>query len=221
MQDRVGGIEHAAEQLKLLAEDLERQGLRLVVPREEVDDEDAVLLAIAMDAADALLDPLRVPGQVVASRSAPVQWVSETPVNSPDWLARRSWPCSENTRSPLWTTIQTSSQARSGSFSVPDVPPVSSIVVPDAGPLIHLGGAGVLNVLLRMFRRVIVSRAVFDEVVVAGHGQVGAAEVGAATFLEIIDLPPDLTLLATLDRGEATAIPLADEAWSAISLSTI
>lgn len=44
----------------------------------------------------------------------------------------------------------------------------------------------------------------------AGAGLVGSAEVSAATWLEIVDAPPDPALLATLDRGEAAAIPLAD-----------
>ena len=65
MQDLVGGVEHGAEQLELLAQDLERQRLRHVVLGEEVDDGHVALLAVAVAAADALLDALRVPGQVV------------------------------------------------------------------------------------------------------------------------------------------------------------
>ena len=49
----------------LLAQDLERQGLRQVVLGQEIDDRHAALLTVAMAAADALLDALRVPGQVV------------------------------------------------------------------------------------------------------------------------------------------------------------
>ena len=65
MQDVVRRVEHLAEQIELLAQDLERQALRLVVARDEVDDGDVALLAVAMAAPDALLDALRVPRQVV------------------------------------------------------------------------------------------------------------------------------------------------------------
>lgn len=49
------------------------------------------------------------------------------------------------------------------------------IVVPDAGPLIYLAGAGQLDLLRRLFTRVVVPRVVHDEVVVAGAGLLGAA----------------------------------------------
>ena len=65
MQDLVRRVEHRAEELELLAQDLEREAPASVVLREEVDDGHVVLLAVAMAAADALLDALRVPRQVV------------------------------------------------------------------------------------------------------------------------------------------------------------
>jgi predicted nucleic acid-binding protein len=46
-------------------------------------------------------------------------------------------------------------------------------------------------------------------VVIAGAGLMGAAEVEAATWLEIEDIVPDPGLALSLDRGEAAAIPLA------------
>ena len=55
------------------------------------------------------------------------------------------------------------------------------IVVPDAGPLIYLGGAGQLHLLQRLFERVVVPRLVHDEVVVAGAGLIGASEVLPST----------------------------------------
>jgi predicted nucleic acid-binding protein len=41
------------------------------------------------------------------------------------------------------------------------------IVVPDAGPLIYLAGAGHLDLLRRLYDEVVVPRIVFDEVTVA------------------------------------------------------
>ena len=64
-QHLVACAEHAAEQLELLGEQLVDALVGSVLLVEEVDDDDVVLLAVAVTAADALLDPLRVPGQVV------------------------------------------------------------------------------------------------------------------------------------------------------------
>lgn len=83
------------------------------------------------------------------------------------------------------------------------------IVVPDAGPLIFLGGAGRLSLLHLMYTRVVVPRVVFDEVVTAGAGLSGSVEVGAAGWIEVVDVAPDPALRALLDAGEAAAIPLA------------
>ena len=83
------------------------------------------------------------------------------------------------------------------------------IVVPDAGPLIYLGGAGELGLLRKLYAEVVVPRIVVEEIVVAGAGLTGAREVAAATWLRIEDAAPDPGLLSVLDRGEAAAIPLA------------
>jgi predicted nucleic acid-binding protein len=84
------------------------------------------------------------------------------------------------------------------------------IVVPDAGPLIYLAGADRLDLLARLFDRVVVPRVVYEEIVVAGAGLMGSAAVSAASWIEIADAPPDDLLARTLDRGEAAAIPLAE-----------
>ena len=83
-------------------------------------------------------------------------------------------------------------------------------VVADAGPLIYLAGAGQLALLLQLYDRVLTPRVVFDEIVVAGAGLLGAREVAAATWLVLDDAPPSPDLLRTLGRGEAAAIPLAE-----------
>ena len=84
------------------------------------------------------------------------------------------------------------------------------IVVPDAGPLIYLAGAGHLDILPALYSEVVVPRIVFDEIVVAGAGLTGAHEVERASWLRVEDVPQDPSLLAILDRGEAAAIPLAE-----------
>ena len=61
----VGGAEDAVEEAELLAQQLEHAAVGLVALVQEVDDDHVVLLAVAVAAADALLDALRVPGQVV------------------------------------------------------------------------------------------------------------------------------------------------------------
>lgn len=83
------------------------------------------------------------------------------------------------------------------------------IVVPDAGPLIFLATAGQLDLLARLYDRVVVPNIVYDEVVVAGAGLPGAAQVAAAGWIEVEDVEPDAELIHSLDRGEAAAIPLA------------
>lgn len=84
------------------------------------------------------------------------------------------------------------------------------IVVPDAGPLIYLAGAHELELLPKLYDRVVVPLVVYEEIVVAGAGLVGSAEISVATWLEVENVSPDPALARTLDRGEAAAIPLAE-----------
>jgi hypothetical protein len=89
------------------------------------------------------------------------------------------------------------------------------IVVADAGPLIHLGAIGQLELIRRLSAEVLVPRAVFDEVVVVGAGLPGAAEVQAATWISVVT-PARVEVVAALlasglHRGEAEAIAVAVE----------
>ncbi len=61
----VAGTENAVEQAELFAEQLEDPLVSLVTAVEEIDDHDVVFLAVAVAAADALLDALRIPRQIV------------------------------------------------------------------------------------------------------------------------------------------------------------
>lgn len=83
------------------------------------------------------------------------------------------------------------------------------IVVPDAGPLIYLAGAGKIELLRVLYADVVVPRVVYDEVTVAGAGMTGSAEVAAAHWIRVVEQAPDAALLDRLDVGEAAAIPLA------------
>ena len=89
------------------------------------------------------------------------------------------------------------------------------IVVSDSGPIIHLARVEHLDLLPHLFGRVLVPDAVFEEVVGQGEGRVGAAELAAARWVEVVEAPPEArhpTLdLAGLDPGEHDAILLAVE----------
>ena len=65
MQDSVGRVQDSTEKIQLLTQDLKGKPVRLVIPREEVDHGDIALLAIPVASPDALLDALRVPGQII------------------------------------------------------------------------------------------------------------------------------------------------------------
>ncbi|HRA69019.1 MAG TPA: hypothetical protein PL187_23535 [Caldilinea sp.] len=54
-------------------------------------------------------------------------------------------------------------------------------VVVNATPLITLALVGQLSLLREMFDAVIVPRAVYEEVVIDGYGQPGAAELAQAS----------------------------------------
>ncbi len=62
MQDGVRVVEHLTEQIELLTQDLERKTLGFVLSRQEAHHGHASALAVSMDAADPLLDALRIPG---------------------------------------------------------------------------------------------------------------------------------------------------------------
>lgn len=84
-------------------------------------------------------------------------------------------------------------------------------IVGDSGPLIALAIIGQLELLLRLYRRVIIPQTVWDEITVRGAGLPGALEVSRITWLEIqrAETQRLLSLLILVDRGEAEAIALA------------
>lgn len=84
-------------------------------------------------------------------------------------------------------------------------------IVCNAGPLIALSTVGQLGLLEKLYRRVLIPNAVVREIVGAGAGRIGAAEVAAASWLEQIapQALPEPLLDLELGPGEAAVIAAA------------
>jgi uncharacterized protein len=94
------------------------------------------------------------------------------------------------------------------------------IVVSNTTPLIGLAVTGQFDLLKRLFGKIIIPTAVYDEAVLFGREQGGAKrEVASANWIEVVPVQDQLAvdvLLDELDRGEAETIVLARElnaAW--------
>jgi uncharacterized protein len=87
-------------------------------------------------------------------------------------------------------------------------------VVCDASTLIALARLGQLDILGRVGARVMIPRAVYDEVVAKGVGKPGADEIRDAPWIEtheVADRDVVARFRAILDTGESEAIALAQE----------
>ena len=87
-------------------------------------------------------------------------------------------------------------------------------VVSNASPLINLARIGQLRLLPRIFERLLIPEAVWQEVVVDGDDQPGAKEILQAGWVERADVSNRQlvrSLRQELDPGEAEAIALAVE----------
>jgi predicted nucleic acid-binding protein len=86
-------------------------------------------------------------------------------------------------------------------------------IVCNTGPLIALAMVGHLEILAKLYRRVLIPEAVLREAVGSGAGRVGAAEVKAAGWLERIsgDLPVEPLLMQELGPGESEVIAAAHQ----------
>lgn len=84
-------------------------------------------------------------------------------------------------------------------------------IVCNAGPLIALAMVGHLDLLPKLYQRILVPGAVLQEVAGAGAGRIGASEIAAAAWLERLPIePPVEPLLAKeLGPGEAEVITAA------------
>ena len=89
-----------------------------------------------------------------------------------------------------------------------------SVVVSDASPLINLARVNQFDLLATFYGQIVITEAVYEEVVVRGEGRDGSREVKEATWIDV-QVPQDelavRALAAELGRGEASAIILAQE----------
>jgi len=91
---------------------------------------------------------------------------------------------------------------------------MSRPIVSDAGPLIAFARAGLLDLLQRVTRRLVIPEAVHHEVVVQGTGRPGAAALDAAGWVvtqRVRDTAAAEALAETLGAGERDAIELCRE----------
>ncbi len=88
---------------------------------------------------------------------------------------------------------------------------ISQTIVGDSSPLISLAIIGRLDLLPKLYRRVLIPPAVWNEVTVQGAGLPGAQAVSKLTWLEVQEPTPAIlqSLAILVDRGEAEAIALA------------
>ena len=96
------------------------------------------------------------------------------------------------------------------------------IVIANSSVLIGLSSIGQLELLKQRFPKgVIIPQAVWQEVVVTGTGRSGAVEVSNASWLtrKTVQNPALVVALqATLDKGEAEVIALAQELKADLTL---
>jgi predicted nucleic acid-binding protein len=88
------------------------------------------------------------------------------------------------------------------------------IVVSNASPIVNLAAVGQLDLLRQLYGKVLIPRAVHNEIVIVGRGQPGAAEVETFDWIEtrrVTDWIVVASLQLELDDGEAEAIALAAE----------
>lgn len=98
--------------------------------------------------------------------------------------------------------------------------PGPRVVIADASPLIALAAAKRFQLLRRLYGRVIVTRAVLDEVM-AGGDKPGARELSDAMregWIRGAPTPTDTWAFAELGSGEASTIALALEHPGALVL---
>ena len=86
-------------------------------------------------------------------------------------------------------------------------------VISNSSPLINFAALGRFTLLRELYETIVIPDAVYHEVVVAGQGHPGAAEVEQADWItrEAVGNPAVIAALHELGRGEAEAVALAVE----------
>ena len=95
------------------------------------------------------------------------------------------------------------------------------IVVSDSSPLIHLSQIGRLQLLKKLFGKLIIPQAVYREVVIEGGEKPGSKEVREASWITVMEIRNKRLkrlLQFQLDEGEAEAIVLALETKASLIL---
>jgi predicted nucleic acid-binding protein len=87
----------------------------------------------------------------------------------------------------------------------------NSTIIGDSSPLIALSIIGQLELLPKLYSRVVIPQKVWDEITVQGIGLPGVAAIGQLDWLIIEKSAPETVkpLAILLDPGEAEAIALA------------
>jgi len=94
------------------------------------------------------------------------------------------------------------------------------VIIADSSPLISLAIIDQLNLLIKLYERVIVPPAVWNEVTVKGRDMPGAFAVSQVTWFEIETPEPQILqpLSILIDPGESEAIALAQKISNSIVL---
>lgn len=88
------------------------------------------------------------------------------------------------------------------------------IVVSNTSPIVNLAVIGHLELLHKLYNRILIPQAVYNEIVVVGAGKAGAVEVQSGQWFEVrqvTNISSLQNLRQLLDAGEAEAIVPADE----------
>lgn len=86
--------------------------------------------------------------------------------------------------------------------------------VSNSSPLIALATIGRFELLKSLFGEIAIPQAVYEEVVVQGHGEPGSTEIAEAEWIRTIPIKDRLAadlLQESLDLGESEAIVLGQE----------
>jgi predicted nucleic acid-binding protein len=86
------------------------------------------------------------------------------------------------------------------------------IVVSNTSPIINLAAIEKIHLLKKCFEKIIIPKAVYDEITIKGRGEPGDKEVRTVDWIKVVEVKdiPLLTILEKeLDEGEAEAIALA------------